>query len=239
MRRSRRFWPRQRDPSPCGSGDLAAAGRPSLEDLARPFSATVGCDRLAPSGDHGSKYRVEVIGLGRQDWFSEPQSCFRSANLVCGAAHFRRFGSSDRLIRTPTTFCSPNGGRSRSPQRRELIYPRIGLISTAPVARARGVFATSGTTSSKSAASTMQKPASGALTHRNFIVISYRRPLRRSSRTKGEQMNRSSGVTMWSLDGARCCEGQGATPRNLTMSHQRPTLGPWGTGAACSQRSDC
>jgi uncharacterized protein DUF4160 len=38
--------------------------------------------------DHGSKYRVEVIGLGRQDWFSEPQSCFRSAYLICGAARF-------------------------------------------------------------------------------------------------------------------------------------------------------
>ena len=40
-----------------------------------------------PSGDHGSKYRAEVIGLGRQDWFSEPQSCFRSAHLICGTAH--------------------------------------------------------------------------------------------------------------------------------------------------------
>jgi len=29
---------------------------------------------------------VEVIGLGRQDWFSEPQSCFRSAYLICGTA---------------------------------------------------------------------------------------------------------------------------------------------------------
>ena len=44
-------------------------------------------DRLSPSGDHGSKYRVEVIGLGRQDRFSEPQSCFRSAYLICGTAH--------------------------------------------------------------------------------------------------------------------------------------------------------
>src|SRR6266571_2486556 len=34
-------------------------------------------DRVTPSGDHGSEYRVEVIGLGRQDWFSEPQSCFQ------------------------------------------------------------------------------------------------------------------------------------------------------------------
>jgi hypothetical protein len=44
-------------------------------------------DKLLPSGDHGSKYRVEVIGPGRRDWFSEPQSCFRSADLICGAAH--------------------------------------------------------------------------------------------------------------------------------------------------------
>jgi hypothetical protein len=34
-------------------------------------------DRVSLSGDHGSKYLVEVIGLGRQDWFSEPQSCFQ------------------------------------------------------------------------------------------------------------------------------------------------------------------
>jgi hypothetical protein len=34
------------------------------------------------SGDHESKYRAEVIGLGRQDWFLEPQSCFRSAHLI-------------------------------------------------------------------------------------------------------------------------------------------------------------
>jgi hypothetical protein len=29
------------------------------------------------SGDHESKYRVEVIGPGRQDWFSEPQILFQ------------------------------------------------------------------------------------------------------------------------------------------------------------------
>jgi hypothetical protein len=45
----------------------------------------VGYDRAATTE---SKYQVEVIGLGRQDWFSEPQSCFRSAHLICGAAHF-------------------------------------------------------------------------------------------------------------------------------------------------------
>src|SRR5206468_6441777 len=28
-------------------------------------------DRVCVSGDHGSKYRVEVIGPGRQDWFLE------------------------------------------------------------------------------------------------------------------------------------------------------------------------
>jgi hypothetical protein len=32
---------------------------------------------VSASGDHGSKYRVEVIGPGRLDWFSEPQSCFQ------------------------------------------------------------------------------------------------------------------------------------------------------------------
>jgi hypothetical protein len=31
-------------------------------------------DTTGSSGDHGSKYRVEVIGPGRQDWFSEPRS---------------------------------------------------------------------------------------------------------------------------------------------------------------------
>ena len=29
-------------------------------------------DKVHVSGDHESKYQVEVIGLGRQDWFSEP-----------------------------------------------------------------------------------------------------------------------------------------------------------------------
>src|SRR5207247_4901894 len=33
--------------------------------------------KVTPSGDHGSKYRVEVIGPGRQDWFSEPQILFQ------------------------------------------------------------------------------------------------------------------------------------------------------------------
>ena len=30
---------------------------------------------------------MEVIGPGRQDWFFEPQSCLRSAYLICGTAH--------------------------------------------------------------------------------------------------------------------------------------------------------
>ena len=34
-------------------------------------------DRVSLSGDHGSKYRVEVIGLGRRDRFKEPQSWFQ------------------------------------------------------------------------------------------------------------------------------------------------------------------
>jgi hypothetical protein len=34
---------------------------------------------------------VEVIGPGRQDRFLEPQSCFRSAHLACGTAHFAFF----------------------------------------------------------------------------------------------------------------------------------------------------
>jgi hypothetical protein len=55
------------------------------------FSSRGRNDTVTSSGDHGSKYRVEVIGPGRQDWFLEPQSCFRSAHLICGTAHFAFF----------------------------------------------------------------------------------------------------------------------------------------------------
>jgi len=45
-------------------------------------------DRVSPSGDHESKYREEVIGPGRQDWFFEPLILFQERHLICGTAHF-------------------------------------------------------------------------------------------------------------------------------------------------------
>src|SRR6266481_7349655 len=44
---------------------------------------------LVTSGEHGSKYRVEVIVPGRQDEFLVNRNPdFRSADLVCATAHF-------------------------------------------------------------------------------------------------------------------------------------------------------
>jgi hypothetical protein len=51
---------------------------------------------------HGSKYRVEVISLGRQDWFFGTHNpVFRSAHLICGTAHYLSFYPSLNKLRVP------------------------------------------------------------------------------------------------------------------------------------------